>query len=451
MNCKPGLIQREIDPSQLAEELKLSDGGDLGLQARKHAREEDRDERSWQLGKVLIVEDISKELIEELGSKLDIDPMFFAAHVHSDWRGAEAPTPKYCELPSQTWQQQDNQRQQRQFATFHYHRSLVFPEIENQDFKLLRRANISRKVVVFPSNQDHRLGLSQHCCSTMVLRPTQENARCLGIILTDPPMSETYISLRGTQQVAINTLSRPLFGGAIPMEPTERDVPTRGAMRSMLQELLCYWSNNPPLHGATNSSALGELSYHPLRIICSEWVNYKALMCFSLREYDTLLSGGYDADLQLEKINSALMAISSWPRRVASSTDSLNRGLSFIEHHADQAGASADNAWVLLHKDYEYLIQSISQQGDQLQAAIPLVSTFLQLVEGRRNYAETRIMSRLSILALVFVPLSFVSSLFSMNETFSPGGPMFWVYFATAIPVLTSVLLFAARPLSPGR
>jgi hypothetical protein len=142
-------VQREIAPSSLVEELEDLPRDEKELGPRK-------------LGQVLLVENISKEIMEELGSRLDIDPIFFASHVHSAWREFEAQSPKFCELPSWT-------RQQQQFATFPYHQSLVFPEIEQTDYKLLCQSNIRRKVIVFLSNQGCRIGLAQHCCSVLVV------------------------------------------------------------------------------------------------------------------------------------------------------------------------------------------------------------------------------------------------------------------------------------------
>lgn len=138
----PKPLRREVHPSSLADEL--SPGQTKGL-----------------AGQILLVENISAAMIEELGSSLMIDPMFFASHVHSSWREFEAQAPKFCELPSRIKRQK--------FATFSYHRSLLFPNIDNSDYKLLRQSNIRRKVIVFPPIQGHRIGLAQHCCSVLVV------------------------------------------------------------------------------------------------------------------------------------------------------------------------------------------------------------------------------------------------------------------------------------------
>ena len=54
----------------------------------------------------------------------------------------------------------------------------------------------------------------------------------------------------------------------------------------------------------------------------------------------------------------------------------------------------------------------------------------------------------ITTLALVFVPLSFISSLFGMKDVNAPGGGLFWVYFAVAVPV-TLLVYLVARP--PGK
>jgi hypothetical protein len=155
-NAKP--VQREIAPPNLADELQDRPRDDNDLGQRK-------------LGRILHVENISKEVMVELGSCLDIDPMFFASHVHSAWREFESQSPKFCELPSWT-------KQQQHFATFPYHQSLVFPEIEQTDYKLLCQSNIRRKVIVFPPYKGRRIGLAQHCCSVLVV--PRRNAGWLG-------------------------------------------------------------------------------------------------------------------------------------------------------------------------------------------------------------------------------------------------------------------------------
>lgn len=112
-------------------------------------------------GQLLLIENIDRQTISELGCKLNIDPMFFASHVHALARDMEAGSPSFCELPSR--------RKRRGFASFNYHRTFIFPELGPDDYLLLRALNIRRKVAVLPPIQGKRIGIAQHCCSTLVV------------------------------------------------------------------------------------------------------------------------------------------------------------------------------------------------------------------------------------------------------------------------------------------
>lgn len=467
----PHSVQREVSPSLLANELRdderLPEGdGEM-------------------LGQILLIENISQEAICTLGANLSIDPMFFASHLHSAWREVDSQSPKFCQLPSQTKQQN--------FATFFYHKSLLFPDLENQDCKLVpKSSNVRRKVVVFPGEKGRRVGLAQHCCSVFVGRNRETKGwlgKCLrdhctsvssttyltftfyilGLVLVDPPTKDEFVSLRSDEQeVPVRTPNNPLFGRTEDFErTTDGNKPTRLsgspiAGQSMLTDLLESWQTLP--EGFTpHTLTIRALSYYALRLVAAEWVSYISLMCFCLRQYDSPPSpGGAPASgtrtaaastsKDLDRINCSLVSISSWPRRVNSSTISLRKCTTFIKHHAGHSEAldSARGQWEALQDDYEHLTHSLIQQGKQLEAAVPLVTAYLQLAESRRANLETKDVSRLTILAFVFVPLSFVSGLFSMNPDIGPGGSHFWLYFVVALPVVVLVLL-VARPLTWNR
>jgi hypothetical protein len=109
---------------------------------------------------LLLVENIDRRMLSKLGHELGIDPLFFASHVHSPWRDMNTATPSVSELPS---------TRRRNFASFNYHRTYIFSDLDHQDYRLLRLSNIRRKVDVLPSIRGKRLGIAQHCCSTLVL------------------------------------------------------------------------------------------------------------------------------------------------------------------------------------------------------------------------------------------------------------------------------------------
>lgn len=138
----------------------------------------DEDQQLFQNhGHLLLIENIDRQTVSELGIKLKINPIFFASHVHALGRDMEASSPDLCELPSM--------RKCRTFANFQYHRTSLFPDLNADDYLLLRPLNIRRKVVVLPPINGKRVGLAQHCCSTLVV---PRSDRCwLGETLNGQP------------------------------------------------------------------------------------------------------------------------------------------------------------------------------------------------------------------------------------------------------------------------
>ncbi|ENH63855.1 hypothetical protein FOC1_g10007996 [Fusarium oxysporum f. sp. cubense race 1] len=82
--------------------------------------------------------------------------------------------------------------------------------------------------------------------------------------------------------------------------------------------------------------------------------------------------------------------------------------------------------------------------GEKLMVMV--ATSLIQLLDSRRSILEAINTKRLTFLALIFVPLAWVSSLFSISDGYNPGHDLFWVYFATALPVPAVVLLLSALP-----
>jgi Mg2+ and Co2+ transporter CorA len=174
--------------------------------------------------------------------------------------------------------------------------------------------------------------------------------------------------------------------------------------------------------------------------VAAEWVKYIAVMlhCIKLYEY-----GGNH--LNLERFDMDLRELQGWRRRSMVSHQKIGAVIRHLKMHASaQPEQRADVDLVL--EDFEVINKNIEDAGRRLENMLPVVTSLVQIIDARQSLAETANISRLTVLALIFVPLSYVSSLFSMNTTNMPGSPYFWVYFAVAIPVTLIVVLIARPP-----
>jgi hypothetical protein len=161
--ARPGLLQRcrlgALDFFDAMELPVYTELATTDLDARlqcDHQDEKPQETNKRLLGQLLIIEDISPELIEKLGSALDVDPWFFASYIDSPWRSPRFTKPQNCCLPSR-------QRSQ-DFLSLAYHKSLFITGRKPDRFGFLRDSNQQRKLVVLPETTEGCVGLAQHGC-----------------------------------------------------------------------------------------------------------------------------------------------------------------------------------------------------------------------------------------------------------------------------------------------
>lgn len=58
----------------------------------------------------------------------------------------------------------------------------------------------------------------------------------------------------------------------------------------------------------------------------------------------------------------------------------------------------------------------------------------LGVQEAKRSIREAKSTKAITLLGLFFIPLAYTSSLFSLTDSFAPGGLYFWVYWAASFP-----------------
>ena len=220
-----------------------------------------------------------------------------------------------------------------------------------------------------------------------------------------------------------------------PVEPDRSD--------GMFDDIPQYWMRERPRCFDSKDPSIQSLAYYALRIIAAEWVKYVAVMNYCLKQHE------YNHDrlpaLSLDRFDKDLRELQSWRRRTMLSQGKIKSVLRFLalkEPVLDYQGA---RELELLSGDFEHINNSIKTVGKRLESMLPVVMSFVQITDARRSFAETADISRLTVLALIFVPLTFVSSLFSMNSENLPGEGNFWVYFAVAVP-LTGLVVLIARP-----
>lgn len=398
------------------------------------------------LGRLLVVEDLSRSVIEILGAALSIDPLFFGSHISSPKMEVTRPLPSTVTLPSKMKKQN--------FVCLQYHRVLEFENDPGVLGRVVRDGNVPRKVVILPPIKGKYIGLAQFCCSTLLTRTpndkwlgetTQSRKHawidcCIGVILVDAPTTCRFLA----SGAEIILQPKPFQGGyedfleCAPyskIQDANRSGPWR---RSLLEDLVFYWMKEHPATFNFEDPTILSLAYYPLKIVSAEWVGYLEVMSHSIKQYEYSTEMNVAAQA-LAKLDEDLHSLQSWGRRCMQSLHKLRSVVEFIRSRTTSKPGQEE--YVSVAEDYEYIAATVDLYGRRLESMVPVVMSMVQIADTRRSLREASNVTRLTNLALLFVPLSFVTGLLSMNDALSMDGLR--VYSAVAVPLCVVVFIIA--------
>jgi len=213
---------------------------------------------------------------------------------------------------------------------------------------------------------------------------------------------------------------------------------------SPLETLLSCWQCDQPWESNINGLTLLSLAHHPLRMVAAEWMIYLELMFHSIKQYEYSANSVPAALEHIAVLQTDIHALQQWFRRSMSTSQKIRHAIRFLRYWASEEADKPSRA--IMIEDYKEIASQIDTYTHRLETSVSIATSLIQAIDCRRSLTETENIARLTYLALSFIPLTFVSGLFSMNERVAPGGKHFWLYFAVAIPLCMAVFLVVRLP-----
>ncbi|GKU06199.1 unnamed protein product [Fusarium langsethiae] len=381
--------------------------------------------------RIVLIEDITPHLMSLVGSALDIDPLFFAEYVNTSFEDFEfsPPPPSIAIVPSLL--------SESGCLHLHYQQILDLGDaavFSNSPYALKTVTNIKRTIRRLPPLSGKQLALARSACSLLVKKLDTASV-CL--ILVDSPARVAVHNL-GSQKGNV------LHGGF--EDITTSHLSSQSSVDqciwsrdSMLESLVHYLQCARP-HGLTATpTSMLHLVYYPIRITLSYWNYYNHLLSRYSKHYEYSLQ-----DISSRLYGSDITDLQRWRRRIRQSRHKLTLLTEFCRFWVAQEDIDTNKStWNSILRDIEYLQYQLQDYNQSLEQMVTVATSMLQLLDSRQSILEAVNVRRLTYLALIFAPLAWVASLFSMSEPYLPGQGEFWVYFATAIPLLCTVFLLS--------
>jgi len=261
--------------------------------------------------------------------------------------------------------------------------------------------------------------------------------------LADAPTRTTYRSLE--KEMTLH--SEPFQGGyedflqRPPVSQYDSSAPVRF---SLLEDLVYFWTKERPPLFKPQSPDLLSLAYYPLKIVAAEWNCYIEILLHSIKQYEYSAERSQPpaSNQSLTKLDLDLRALQKWGRRCIQTLHKLNAVTRFVK--CCDIPTSNKETYDSIVEDYEYIAGMVETYAGRIEVMLQVATSLVQIVDSRRSLREAENVTRLTNLALLFVPLSFVTSLFGMNDGIS--SHVLALFFAVSVPLCITVFFVARLP-----
>ncbi|KAH7124953.1 hypothetical protein B0J13DRAFT_408027, partial [Dactylonectria estremocensis] len=146
---------------------------------------------------------------------------------------------------------------------------------------------------------------------------------------------------------------------------------------------------------------------------------------------------------------SDIQLICSRCNRYIKDVSSIMLQLSISYEDPGTSGSNTTHSWTESKKDFQYIYMQLKVLkgraeflNESLTGLTGIIGNARSLKEAKRSIREAKAVKTLTLVAMVFIPLSFTTGLFSMYDDYLPGRTRFSIFFAVSLPLI--MLVFAA-------
>jgi Mg2+ and Co2+ transporter CorA len=214
----------------------------------------------------------------------------------------------------------------------------------------------------------------------------------------------------------------------------------QGPPRTSAFEDVIYWTSSLASEDIINIARDPRVLFkHTLLIVCAEW--------YTLVKYATTRLTQLEWELENPQLQHSVGGLEvtinklhGWRRRFPIFRTLISEVLEKAIKR-DHFTSFPDNHLSDLKRDFEIILSDIEMLQTRADRIMAVVTATMSIEESQKANDQNRSLARLTWLAVTFVPLSFTSSLFSMNGDLASLGRSFWIFCAVALPMTAIVLL----------
>ena len=228
-------------------------------------------------------------------------------------------------------------------------------------------------------------------------------------------------------------------------------MPEDAPPRTSLYEDVIYWMGSLTDEDVADMKAEPKTCALPaLWLIVSDWhhvIQYVTTQLGQIEweiEVPALRKDASTVDDTLKKLHPWRRNASLYRSMVARTIDQIFS--KELQEKNRQSTVHPERGLPALLRDFEIVLQDIDSIQSRIERIVSVAAALLSIEDNRRAMSQNHNIARLTYLATVFIPLSFVSGVLLMEPDVSKLRQTFWIFFIIAIP-LTAIALGVADSL----
>ncbi|KAI0596657.1 hypothetical protein F4775DRAFT_289491 [Biscogniauxia sp. FL1348] len=440
--------------------------------------------------RLVVVEDLSRDVIETLGTYLKIEPEFFRAHildyawynVRDFWRN---PPNLNVITRHQRWFQ-------LRFARARYFESgegfkKAFDE--KQKCNVARRPDDDRSNTSLWDDHNAKVGLTRSKVSFW-MKPKTEQEPAVGVLLLDPTNTEGFPLWRGyrnwTETPEIGSKEDQRKDNDTPRNSREdqredNNKPRKTPQQSTLFEDFIYWTCRPEVFLSNDQGGQSSAFKLPiavlLHLVCAEWQTIADYVKTRLNQIDWEIaqpgefiipsSLSRNTSLQQTPIDQTLLKLHVWRRFVPLYREMLSETLiqifqarpstSITAVHSKNSNASPSlapprpSSYLALinndptvsayRTDFELILSYMEEFQQRIDRLTHVATAAISIQDSRRGIRDNTNIQYLTYLATFFIPMSLVAALLSMQPDVSGLGGTLRIWAEASLPAAFLIML----------
>jgi len=394
---------------------------------------------------LLVVEDLSRDVIEILGTAFDIDPFFFRDQIDEyGWYNTRDP---WANPPSLMAAIRDRKWFRIRNVRLHYFASKKdFEEARHESnlFNVLRRPDDDQNHWQYLDKPGAVVSLTRTKTSVWTGKTGKDGDITIGIVLVDPTI----------------TLGTPIWHGHSNWQPTSSMYTTgitATSNSSLYNEILDKTRSFPWFAPQSQGelSVEGIIAKPALYAAVAEWLILCDYMKARLGQIEWELEKPGRFRSKGDAIDASLSRLHVWRRVIPLYREMISETLEQalpaavrllpLPRSGIPPGGYRTDVVEDITQDYQRVQNALNELQNRVDRLSSIVMAEISIEDSRRGLQENHNLARLTWMATTFIPLSFVTGLYSMQTNIAEIKTTFGWYFLTAVPLTIAVVGIAGR------